>query len=156
MVPWESKGALWLYKVYGNSTLLVLNGTSLNGNNALLAHIIMKRNILLHSTHLINSVNALLALSQRCGHIYLFCCHFCWCDWGIILVKQVQPTFQRSSLFLTASVRPTHGSSWQWEHIDAWPLGHRWGCWRGWCCGGYTGGSLGEPCLAPGWTHWRE
>ena len=33
----ENQKGLWLYKVYGNSALLVLNGTSLNSDNALLA-----------------------------------------------------------------------------------------------------------------------
>ena len=36
-VPLRTRRALLLYKVYGNSALLVLNGTSLNCNNALLA-----------------------------------------------------------------------------------------------------------------------
>ena len=36
-VPLRTRRALLLYKVYGDSALLVLNGTSLNFNNALLA-----------------------------------------------------------------------------------------------------------------------
>ena len=32
----NQKGAIAIYKVYGNSTFLVLNGTSLNSANALL------------------------------------------------------------------------------------------------------------------------
>ena len=36
-VPLRTRRALWLYKVNGNSTLLVLNGTSLICKNALLA-----------------------------------------------------------------------------------------------------------------------
>ena len=36
-VPLRTRRALSLYKVYGNSALLVLNGTSLNSDNTLLA-----------------------------------------------------------------------------------------------------------------------
>ena len=36
-VPLRTRRALLLYKVYGDSALLVLNGTSLICNNALLA-----------------------------------------------------------------------------------------------------------------------
>ena len=36
-VPLRTRRALWLYNIYGDSALLVLNGTSLNGDSALLA-----------------------------------------------------------------------------------------------------------------------
>ena len=67
-VPLRSRRVLSLYKVYGDSALLVLNGTLMNSVNALL----VLNGTLMNSVNallvlngtLMNSVNALLVLSQ--------------------------------------------------------------------------------------------